>query len=197
MYIINDTYFQSPKYVIPNLEESDSKAFAELERLIDNTCRLFLQTILTDAEIVDFETHLVAGMFPIVTTGIPQKWIDLVNGKDDWKGLIQTNGTAKTSLLVDLVYYNWLVENVSYMTGFGDAKANPKGADNVNPTQRIVNTWNDFLFLYQDFSTSNYLYNGINSQETFSNSQSLISFLKLNFVEKNRPIYEYKNQLGL
>jgi hypothetical protein len=197
MYIINDTYFQSPKYVIPNLEESDSKAFAELERLIDDTCRLFLESILTDAEIVDFNSHLVGGMFPIVTTGIPEKWIDLVNGKGDWKGLIQINGLAKTSLLVDLVYYNWLVDNVSYMSGFGDAKANPKGADNVSPTQRMVNTWNDFLFLYQDFSTSNYQYNGINSQETFSNSRSLLSFLKLNFVEKNRPIYRYKNQLGL
>ena len=183
MYIIDDTYFQSPKYVIPNLEESDSKAFAELQILIDNTCRLFMQSILTNDEFVDFDSYLVNGMFPIVTTGMPQKWIDLVNGKEDWKGIIQTNGTSKTSLLVDLVYYEWLVENNTYITSFGDTKANPKGADNVNSTQRIVNVWNDFVSKYELYSLN-----------------SLINFLEENplvYTKNDFKRYEIKNQLGL
>lgn len=203
MYIIDDTYFQSPKYLIPNLEESDSKSFTDLERLIDEMCRLFLQSILTVAEYADFNTYLEDGLFPEDTTGIPQKWIDLVNGKDDWKGLIQINGTAKTSLLVDLVYHEWLVQNVSYITSFGDTKANPKGAENVNPTQRVVNTWNDFVTVYQgEIKTDFFYFNNFSysNNESLIYKKSLIYFLENNkesYTKTDLQYYSIKNQLGI
>lgn len=196
MYIINDTYFYSPKYEIPNLEESDSKAFSQLERLIDDRCRLFMQSILTDDEFVDFESYLVGGIFPIVTTGIPQKWIDLINGKENWKGLIYTNGTNKGSLLVDLVYHDFLVENNTYITSFGDTKANPKGAVNVNSTQRIVNVWNDFVSKYQGNCIPYYKYDNFYSSNIYFDN-SLISFMQKEFEFKPIKLYQVKNQLGL
>ena len=189
MYIIDDTFFQSPNREIPNLNEADSKAFAQLEFIIDRECRLFMQNFLTDAEIVEFDSYLVNGLFPIVTTGIPQKWIDLVNGKDDWKGLVYTLGTSKNSLLADLVYYHYLVNEASYMTGVGDAKANPKGASLVNPTQRIVTVWNDFVSQYQGLS---YMHNDRN--------YSLVGYLNsLNevFDQSYVKIFCFKNQIGL
>lgn len=195
MYLINDTYFQSPKYFIPNLEESDSKSFTELERLIDEVCRLFMQSILNDDELIDFESYLVDGIFPTDTTGIPQKWIDLINGKDDWKGVLQTNGTSKTSLLIDLVYYNWLIDNNTYMTSFGDAKANPKGASNVNVTQKMVNVWNEFVEKFQGdvIPTFNVHYN-------LCTKKTLIYFLEINkemYLKENFEHYSFKNQLGI
>lgn len=190
MYIIDDTYFQYPKREIPNVDEADSRVYAELEMLIDEKCRLFMRYFLTEAEVTDFESYLVNGMFPTITTGIPQKWIDLVNGKDDWKGLIYSLGTSKNSLLADFVYYHYLVNHVSYMTGVGDAKANPKGASLVNPTQRIVNVWNDFVRQYQfaNFCSTEYY------------SYSLANFLEANeivYKKTNCCYFELKNQLGL
>jgi hypothetical protein len=47
MYIIDDTYFKSLNREIPNLDEADSRAFAELERIIDEKCRLLLLDFLS------------------------------------------------------------------------------------------------------------------------------------------------------
>lgn len=216
MYIIDDTYFQSPKKVIPNLDEADSKSFAELELLIDEKCRLLLLDFLTVEQVTELETYLVDGLLPEPPTGVPQKWIDLINGKEytkngvtlKWTGLIYTKGTFKGSLLADYVYYFWLTENASYMTGVGDAKGNPKGATLVNPTQRVVNTWNDFVWKYQrdvlgncDFRHVNYNFFWYSDCDILSNPEvSLIQFLQDNdtvYPNPNRKFFKVQNQLGL
>jgi hypothetical protein len=186
MYIINETYFQAPKREIPNLDEADSKSFAELERLIDEYCRSFMYCFLTPEEISDFDSYLEYGIFPKETDGIPQKWIDLVNGTTYtsngvdlvWRGLIQENGSSNNSLLADFVYSKWLETQASYMTGVGDSKGNPKGAYLVNPTQRIVNVWNEFVKKYD----------------------SLLKFISENpddYTSESRQFFELRNQLGL
>lgn len=213
MYIINDTYFQTPKREIPNLDEADSKSYAELERLIDEKCRLFLLDFLTIVEVAEFESYLVDGMFPTVTTGIPQKWINLVNGVTyivngislKWSGLITLKGTYKGSILADYVYYHWLVDNVSYMTGVGDSKGQPKGANLVDPTQRIVNVWNEFVKGYQSDCIGNYYYGIIDygfvyNVYGYTGESSLMQFLNdkpLDYISKSKNYFEPKNQLGL
>lgn len=214
MYIIDDTYFQAPKREIPNLDESDSKAFAELERLIDDKCRLFMYYFLTHDEVVEFESYLVDGIFPTVTTDIPQKWIDLVNGSTYesngvdlvWDGLIQEMGTSKNSLLADFVYHSWLETQASYMTGVGDAKGNPKGASNVNPTQRIVTVWNEFVYEYQrnilsSCSDPDYgFFRFADCDIRLNPKVSLIQFISdnpLNYTKTDSYLFEVKNQLGI
>jgi len=211
MYIINDTYFQAPKREIPNLDEADSKAFAELERLIDEKCRLFMYYFLTPDEVTEFNSYLVNGLFPIITTGIPQKWIDLVNGKIYqangvdlvWNGLISEKGTSKQSLMADFVYHSWLESQVSYMTSVGDAKGNPKGAVLVNPTQRIVTGWNDFVKQYQGNYRryiGSYCDGIISYAENPSNEVSLMQFLSdhpEDYTKSDWYFFEAKNQLGL
>lgn len=223
MYIINDTYFQSPKREVPNLNEPDSKTFAELQLLIDEKCRLLLLDFLTVEQFQDLDSYLVDGMFPevyqpdpLLPNYVPQKWIDLVTGCTyqvnnvdlAWKGLAYSLGTSKHSLLADYVYYFWLESQVSYMTGVGDAKGNPKGAILVNPTQRIVTVWNDFLKQYQANRQGDWRnlycfehpyywgdYGFINTNEV-----SLIQFLSYNeeqYPNDNRKFFEIKNQLGL
>lgn len=211
MYIINDTYFQAPKREIANLNEADSRSFLELERLIDNECRSLLLYFLTNAQAAELDSHLVNGLFPAITTGIPQKWIDLVNGcayeKDGvsfvWNGLIYSKGTFKGSLLADYVYYHYLLNAASYITGTGDTKANPKGASSVNPTQRLVHVWNDFVAQYQKdgfgFCDPYDCYYGyFNAVQT--SPVSLIQFLSDNdadYPNDNRRYFNIQNQLGL
>ena len=213
MYIIDETYFQTPKREIPNLDEADSKSFVELERLVDYYGRLFMSYILTPEELTEFNTFLVNGIFPSVTTGIPQKWIDLVNGvtyeSNDvnlvWNGLIYSKGTYKGSVIADYVYSYWLEAQVSYMTGVGDAKGQPKRAILVNPTQRVVNIWNEFVGQYQEVWTYSNGWNWFNYNlypvcYTQNNEVSLIQFLQDNqtdYTSENRQFFEVKNQLGL
>ena len=212
MYIINDTDFQAPKREIPNLYEADSKAFAELELLIDEKCRLLLLDFLTVDQFNELDSYLVNDMFPEDTSGIPQKWIDLVNGveytKNDvkliWNGLRYSKGSYKGSLLADYVYYFWLETQASYMTGVGDAKGQPKGAILVNPTQRLVSTWNDFIKQYQ--GVNEFWYTNNNCFKYYpvcyrkNYEVSLIQFLSDNeedYPNDNRKYFEVKNQLGL
>ncbi len=212
MYIINDTYFQAPKREIPNLDEADSRAFAELELLIDEKCRLLLLDFLTVDQAQELDSYLGEdGLFPEDTTGIPQKWIDLVKGveytKNDvnliWNGLIYSKGTYKGSLLADYVYYYWLETQASYMTGVGDAKGQPKGAILVNPTQRLVSTWNDFAKQYQgkpaNYRSDRHIFNYF--CEYKENSEvSLIQFLQdksEDYPRENPSLFVFKNQLGL
>lgn len=226
MYIINDTYFQAPKREIPNLDEADSKAFAELERIIDEKCRLLLLDFLTVEQFQEFDSYLVNGLFPedaqpdpLLPDYVPQKWIDLVNGVTypvknftlKWNGLIYSLGTSKQSLLADYVYSFWLESQVSYMTGVGDAKGQPKGAVLVNPTQRYVNTWNDFVIAYQSDMCGRFHYGWFdygfvwNVSEPYynvfkSNEVSLMQFLSDKneiYPNDNRKFFEVKNQLGL
>jgi len=228
MYIIDDTYFQSPKREVSNLNEADSKSFAELQLLIDEKCRLLLLDFLTVEQFQELDSYLVNGLFPepyqpdpLLPNYVPQKWIDLVKGCTyevneiplKWNGLAYSLGTSKQSLLADYVYYFWLESQVSYMTGVGDAKGNPKGAVLVNPTQRYVNTWNDFVKGYQDCllsyrgsSYGNYYppypYNGVVGYWQYYNNKevSLIQFLQDNneiYPNDNRKFFEAKNQLGL
>jgi len=213
MYIIDDTYFQAPKREVANLEEADSKAFTQLELLIDEKCRLLLLSFLSVEQAQELDALLVNGIFPEPPTGIDQKWIDLVNGKTYekngvdlvWTGLIYEKGTYKGSLLADYVYYYWLTENVSYMTGVGDAKGNPKGANLVNPTQRVVNIWNDFVRAYQTVWSYSNGYNWFNYNlypECYrqNTEASLIQFLQDHnevYPNQNRQFFEVKNQLGL
>jgi len=229
MYIIDDTYFQAPKREVPNLDEADSKSFAELELLIDEKCRLLLQGFLSVEQFAEFDSYLVDGIFPVdaqpdelLPNYVPKKWIDLVNGVTytvnditlKWNGLIYTKGTYKGSLLADYVYYYWITENVSYMTGVGDAKGNPKGANLVNPTQRVVNVWNDFVKQYQSnlygcYSHGDLWYLGVGFEfrpdlypySSLNNSQvSLLQFLydhNDDYTNDNRISFAIQNQLGL
>lgn len=223
MYLINDTYFQSLNREVPNLGEPDSRSYGELERIIDEKCRLLMFDFLTVEEVFDFNSYLVDGMFPdvyqpdpLLPDYVPQKWIDLVKGKEytvndirfKWKGLIYELGTYKGSLLADYAYSFYLEAMASYMTGVGDAKANPKGANLVSPTQRYVKTWNEFVKQYEGFRVMGWFYDCfdlwiINPGGLYQNQYNEVSLLGyLNSQTEDFPYrhivkHEVKNQLGL
>jgi hypothetical protein len=226
MYIINETYFNGA-FNVPNVDELNTDTKANLELIIDDKARLFLQDALGYELFTDLDQYVVNGVFVeeinIGTEDVPelqptpQKWLDFVNGKEytlngntyKWQGLIYENGGLKKSILTDFCYYHWLLEKVSEMYGVGDAVAIPKNAVRVNPTQRIVTTWNNFVEKNQkDISavankTVSYL-RGVRFTDYYSsNSSRYVSLVK--YLEDNKEdypnvtprYYETKNQLGL
>jgi len=68
MYIIDDKYFQPSKREVPNLDEADSRAFAELELLIDEKCRLLILSFLTFEQFTELDSYLVDGILPTPPT---------------------------------------------------------------------------------------------------------------------------------
>lgn len=214
MYIINDTYFQG-EISIPNIEEAGSRALIELERLIDEKCRLFLHSVLGSELFDELDVLLVDGILP--TTPI-SKWTKLVYGDTyeldskqiKWDGLCSVLGTSKSSLLADYVYTFFLTESNTFLTGVGEMKSNASGTIMVNSTQRYVSIWNKFLMKYQSdlcgniFDFRDYFFNyqfsyPLHEMPT-NKSVSLVQYLTDNsddFHNLSLPYFEVKNQLGL
>lgn len=212
MYIINPNYFQK-QYTIPNIDEMDSKNATVLEICIDQYVRLCLQSALGYNLWKELDLNITDG---VLDSGAPLKWFDLVNGKTytkdgkdyTWKGLIYTDGIYKGSLLVPFVYYQFLKENVSLLTGTGEKVLDASNAIGVNSTQRMVMSWNDFVNQYQgqcfSYSVNRYYHDGVLVEDYFTGNDreqvNLIQYLEDNetdYPNAQRMIYNVKNQLGL
>ena len=214
MYIIDDTYFQG-EISIPNVEEADSRSKTELERLIDEKCRLFMHRIFPNELIDELNALLVGGILP--TTPV-SKWTKLVYGDSyeldgttvKWDGICAVLGTSKSSLLADYVYTFFLTESNTFLSGVGEMKSNASGTVMVNSTQRYVTIWNRFVSKYQadlcgnlfDFRNYflDYQFFYPRYERPTNNSVSLVQYLTDNsedFPNLEFPYFDVKNQLGL
>lgn len=222
MYLIDESFFIR-EYNIPNVQElgTSDNAGIELTLFIDERVRLFLQQALGLTEFKDLDANITSG---VLDGAAPQKWKDLVNGLDytnggknfSWKGLTHTDGAFKASMLVPYVYYYWHKGQVSQMTGIGDATAETKGMIRVNPSQRLVKTWNVFVELNQgahgmivnpfvDHTVHVSRYRGVNifdfvGGDSESGYVDLLTYLTHNddvYIDTNRRRYEFKNRMDL
>lgn len=201
MYIIDDTYFQK-ELNVPNVNEMDSDTLTSLNISIDRYVRQFLQDALGYALFTELDSYITDG---VLDSGAPQKWRYLVNGKDQWKGLKFEEGTYKGSILAKYVFYFWLKDAVSLLTGTGEKTITATDALAVNSTQRLTNVWNDFVVDNQGlfipckwyYGYTDYYYNWNCGNDL---NYSLIRFLSDNsedYPGANKKVYEIKNQLGL
>jgi hypothetical protein len=211
MYLIDGTYFIR-EYNVPNSAELQGNSSNNLEQYIDERCRLLLQMALGSELFTDLDDNITNGE---LDDDAPQKWKDLVNGvtytKDGkdyvWKGLLQTEGTFKNSLLTPYVYYYWLKGNISSVLGVGEVITNGKNATNINSTQRLIETWNNFVVQYQGnctYKSNVFIHNGVIIYDYYQNGQSnyvnFLQFIKDNETEyPDAPLemFEFKNQIGL
>lgn len=217
MYLINGTYFQRD-LTIPNTTEADSKAMLVLEQFIDEKCRLLMRDLLGVTLYNELNSYLVNGMLPAVPEfptidPVPLKWRNLVTGCEysvndvnyKWMGLYWSEGTAKGSLLADFTYYYWLLNELSFMSGVGEVRAEAKGAENVNSTQRLVNVWNRFVERYQGVcngyhSVYSYWFGGNVYGNHQDDTVTLLQFIADNsedYPNTDNRRYNVKNQLGL
>lgn len=207
MYLIDQTYFIK-ELSIPNLNEMDSDTLATLNIDIDKYVRELLQNTLGYSLFKDLDNNITDGA---LDEGAPQKWIDLVDGAEytkdskiyNWKGLKFEEGNYKGSLLAKYVYYYWLKDSVSLLTGTGEKSITATNAAAVNSNQRLVSVWNDFVNDYQGDLSGNFYTNQCFDnwmKPNKNNFVSLIQFLTDNesdYPEAAKLLYKNQNQLGL
>lgn len=212
MYIIDQTYF-TRELSIPNINEVQTEAFETLEYFVDEYVRQLLRDALGIEVFNILDTYVIDGAFD--STGAPQYIIDLVEGKEyvksgvtyKWSGLISTQGVFKKSLLANYVYYQWLKNSFSTQSGVGEVTLNPQNANLVNPTQKLVTAWNNFVTMYQNENCvyPNVYYKGHTQVIDWlgynvNTEVSLIEYLNDNdsdFSTATLRVYEYQNQLGI
>ena len=154
MYLIDTTYFQSKPYSIPNIGEMQSDAALVLNSIIEEKVREVLIGALGHAEFALLDAQITDG---VLNAGADQKWKDLVNGVTydgkKWNGLIYTQGGRVKSLLVPYVFHAYMSEDTPDYTGIGAAIQQGKNSTIVSNVPTLVKAWNNFLEMYQGYST--------------------------------------------
>src|SRR5690606_8100395 len=81
-----------------------------------------------------------------------QKWKDLVDGVNDWKGL--RNKERKTSLIAYYVYFHFMGSDFRQHTGTGLQVPEADNSLRQDPNVAQVKAWNKFVEQYGNFSRS-------------------------------------------
>lgn len=196
MYIIDESYFIK-ELRIPNTNEIDVSDSADpFITWIDKEARQCLQLALGYKLFKELDDNITDG---VLDTDAPQKWLNLVNGKDytkdskeyNWKGLKFIEGTFKGSLLAYYVYCKWLEFQLSYMSGMGETRGEAVNSMVANSTHRYVALWNTFVEMYQSKSTQTAtitLRNGIPFYDYFGELGSYVSLIEfLDHHEEDYP----------
>jgi hypothetical protein len=154
------------------------------------------------------ETTPGAGDWDWITSPL-QKWVDLVDGKDNWKGLRYASGGNKFSLIANYVFCSYLENDYSSYTTTGTIISDAANSTQVNPTQKITIAWNKFVEMLNGFNRCNHVnyalfqhwsYYGIQYGQKDQIELNLFDFMQLHpddYYISNFQIRTVKNSLGL
>lgn len=216
MYIINKDFFVE-KYYVANLDEINSSALVELERVSYDKIQDFLIELLGVDDFAEMNTFITSG---VVSSTLPDKWNRFFNGhtytnsdnvKVKWNGLIHSKGAFKFSMLTPLVCAEYYKNKVSSQTGTGEKEIESVLGTSANVSQKLVECWNDFLRMYQGETSINSIWrnfnfiNGVPFFDYMYNNDSLkqvtlLQFLddfKADFANVNKIYFDFKNQFGI
>lgn len=151
MFIIDDSYFTG-KINVPNVTEYNGSTVEAIDDYINKYGRLFMRETLGNVLFKDLMANLDNGE---LIENASQKWVDLINGKEyvkdgvtyTWQGLLGGCELYKDSVLAYFVYLNYF--EITYFTGFSLAVTEAKNSSVINPSNHLVEVWNDFVSLYQ------------------------------------------------
>ena len=150
--IINAQYFQTKELYIPNSVAQPSigsvlpSATAQLNEEIESIEQSLLLDILGYEQLQElmaqFDEDGEWVEDPI------QKWVDLVDGIDDWKGLRYTIGTKKISLIAYYVFFYYL--GTDFQTYSTTGMQIPRAENSLynNPSVKQTTVWNKFIRMY-------------------------------------------------
>jgi hypothetical protein len=150
--IINAQYFQTKELYIPNsvaqptIGSVSPSATAQLNEEIDSIEQSLLLDVLGYEQLQELLAQFESNGDWIATP--IQKWVDLVDGKDDWKGLRYSIGSKKVSLIAYYVFFYYLgMDFQTYTTtGMQIPKAENSIRNDVSVKQ--VSVWNKFVAMY-------------------------------------------------
>ena len=188
--IINAQYFQTKELYIPNSVAQPSigsvspSAATQLNEEIESIEQSLLLDILGYEQLQElnaqFETN---GDWKV---GALQKWKDLVDGKDDWKGLRYTIGTKKVSLIAYYVFFYYL--GMDFQTYSTTGMQIPQAENSMMnaPGIKQVSVWNKFILMYVGRGMND------NGDISYNWNGTFISFGNTN-IGNEVTLYEYLN----
>ena len=210
MFIIDDSYFTG-KINVPNIDEFDGSSKVTIDDYINKYGRLFMRETLGNVLFKDLMLNLDNG--ELIQTA-SQKWVNLINGKEytkngetyTWQGIKGGDDLYKDSVLAYFVYLNYF--EITYFTGFSLASTEAKNSTVINPSNHLVEVWNDFVGLYQgscNYNPSIYFHSDevIFRDYYHSNDSGFVSYMQ--FLLDNETDYpkvsikplQFKNSLGI
>ena len=150
--IINAQYFQTKELYIPNSVTQPTigsvlpSATAQLNEEIESIEQSLLLDILGYEQLIDLNAQFESNGDWIATP--IQKWVDLVDGKEDWKGLRYTIGTKKISLIAYYVFFYYL--GIDFQTYSTTGMQIPRAENSLynNPSVKQTTVWNKFIRMY-------------------------------------------------
>lgn len=189
---------------IPNNSGRDYSAKSGVQAFIDRYEAELLINALGREQYAELLSQLnTDGTF--ITDPI-EKWVDLVDGKDDWKGLRYAYGDYKISLIAYYVYYHYLRDTETFYAVTGIVKPEVANAVIKSANVDLVTQWNKFATMYGGNWCQNlYYWDSIwldwgNVFEQPSNNQTLYEFLSAYPDDYDTSFYShygYKNRHGL
>jgi hypothetical protein len=145
MYIIDEKYFTG-KYLIANINESQSGDKEFLIQLIDTEIRLFMQNLLGLELFNEFDSFMIDG---VLTSEAPQKWLDLVNGVEydgkKWNGLAYKIGEHVKSLFTNYIWVKYFIDKSRIDGNLNANIIDPKNAKLGNAANKFYPIWNEFV----------------------------------------------------
>lgn len=206
MAIIDHTYFQLPPLAIPNAVQGVSirnnnelpNNIVRLNAVIDRVEYDMLLNALGYEQYTELMTQFEEN--GDWKESALQKWKDLVDGKEEWKGLRFTIGTNKMSLIAYYVYYRFLAQSETYFTTTGLVSNRGENASKVNPDGHLCNMWNAFVYMYQGGYDCGCINLSWLQDYNEPYEYSLLQYLNANTDTYNNQffkVYTYKNLLGI
>lgn len=210
--IINAQYFQTKELYIPNsvaqptIGSVSPLAITQLNEEIDSIEQSLLLDALGYEQLQELLAQFEANGDWVATP--IQKWVDLVDGKDDWKGLRYSIGTKKISLIAYYVFFYYLGMDFQTYSTTGMQIPKSENSTSNDASVKQVSVWNKFVEMYMGNRryglpevTSNWNGDYLNfSGKVFGNEVSLYQFLLDNsdvYDNKYFTIKRHLNYVGL
>ncbi len=166
--IINTSYFLNKNVFIPNAVAQPSigsntpTSIIQLQAEIDERENELLLSFLGYEQ-----TEELLDQFEQVSPSIEwtwkesalQKWKDLVDGLEEWKGLRYTIGTQKISLIAYYMFFYYLKSDYSTYSTTGIQIAKSENSISQLPNEKQVSAWNKFVNMYDGGNISQRNYN--------------------------------------
>ena len=150
--IINAQYFQTKELYIPNsvAQPSIGSVSPSATKQLDEEIGSIEQSLLLDILGYEQLQELNAQFEPNGDWVLDpmQKWVDLVDGKDDWKGLRYSIGTKKISLIAYYVFFYYLGMDFQIYSTTGMQIPMTENSKTNEPSVKQVTVWNKFVRMY-------------------------------------------------
>lgn len=206
--IIDSTYFTGKELYIPNVVLQPSIGSNNLnpsdalgQEIEDKESELMLDILGYSQATELYNQFEQDGSWKVAAL---QKWKDLVDGKDEWKGLRYTIGGKKVSLIAYYVFFYYLANDYHTYTTTGMQIAKSENSVTQDPSIKQVSIWNKFVKMYVGSLLINKVqftdnwngramsFNGIN----LSNEVSLYEFLTKNNAVYNVSHFKSKSVIN-